>query len=336
MSFMEMSHRDAGGPVHQVMTQAVDDVKELLQIPDNYHVLFMQGGAHGQFSAIPLNLLGDKTSADYLDTGFWSTRAIGEGSKHAKINVVAKSSDHGYTRIPSVDEWQFSNDAAYVHICANETIHGLEFHEDPTIPDGVPLVGDFTSTLLSRPVDIAKYGLIYASGGKNLGPAGMTMVIIRDDLVKDPKHHTPSVLSYKEHRDSLPIPSIYNTPSTFVLYVMGKCFKAYLNRGGLKAIQERAIKNANGIYRIVDSSKGFYQNNVEKVNRSRMNIPFRINNSPQLETLFTEEAEERGLLQLFGHPLHGGMRVTLYNGITNEAVEAVSDYMIQFKNKYDK
>ncbi len=342
MSIMEMSHRDAGGPVQNAIQGATDKLRQLLNVPSNYHIIFMQGGAHGQFAAIALNLLGDRTTADYVSTGFWSERAIAEASKYCEVRLAhdGKQLD-GYTRIPPVSEWDISPDSAYVHICANETIHGLEFHEDPVLPPGSPpLVGDFTSTLLSRPIDISKYGCIYASGGKNLGPAGVTVVIIRDDLVGKESSSCPSVLSYAKMVNSKPIPSIYNTPPTFLIYMVNLVLADNMASGGLRALQNRCISRANSIYRIMDESAGFYTPKCHDMeHRSRMNIPFRIGSAygdAALEDEFCSSAERAGLLQLFCHPLFPGCRITLYNGIPDSAIDALVAFMTKFAAQHKK
>lgn len=339
MSIMEMSHRDAGGPVQNIIQGASDKIRLMLDVPDNYHVIFMQGGAHGQFASIALNLLGNKKSADYVSTGFWSERAIGEASKYCDARLAYDGKQEAYSRIPPVSEWDISPDSAYVHICANETIHGLEFHEDPVLPAGSPpLVGDFTSTLLSRPIDVSKYGCIYASGGKNLGPAGVTVIIIRNDLVGMESPLCPSVLSYSKMVNSKPIASIYNTPPTFLIYMVNLVLTHNMSHGGIRALQKRAINRADALYKLMADSEGFY---VPKCNdlphRSRMNIPFRIGSAAgdtALEDQFTTSAEKAGLLQLFCHPLFPGNRITLYNGIPDTAVTALIDFMVKFARDY--
>lgn len=334
-----MSHRDAGGPVQNCMSSAADRLRSLLDVPSNYHILFMQGGAHGQFAALPMNLLGHKTQADYVSTGYWSQRAIGEASKYCNVRLAYDGKDEGFTTIPPVETWDISPESAYVHICANETIHGLEFLEDPKLPEGSPpLVGDFTSTLMSRAIDISKYGCIYASGGKNLGPAGVTVVIIREDLLGMESSICPSVLSYSKMASSKPIPSIYNTPPTFLIYMVDLVLLDNMNSGGIRFLEKRAIQRSGQIYSIVDESNGFYKAKCQDhVYRSRMNVPFRIGageGDKEMEALFCTEADKRGLLQLFCHPLFPGCRVTLYNGIPDSAVDALVDFMIEFANTY--
>lgn len=334
-----MSHRDVGGPVQNCISSATDRIRTLLDVPSDYHILFMQGGAHGQFAAIALNLLGDKTQADYVTTGYWGQRAATEASKYCTVRYAYDGQDEKFARIPPVSEWDISEDSAYVHICANETIHGLEFVEDPELPAGSPpLVGDFTSTLLSRKIDISKYGCIYASGGKNLGPAGVTVIIVRKDLVGKESPLCPSVLSYAKMAGSKPIPSIYNTPPTFLIYMVNLVLLDNMNSGGVEALEKRAIRRSGQIYDLMEESNGFYKPKCYDVpNRSRMNIPFRIGGGNiDLEETFSTEAAQRGLLQLFCHPLFPGCRITMYNGIPDSAVEALADFMIEFANKYAK
>ena len=338
MSIMEMSHRDPGGPVQNALARAAFDLRTLLAVPANYQVLFFQGGAHAQFAAVPLNLLGSRSAADYVHSGFWSQRAIDEASKYCDVSVAADCADTAFSRLPRVDEWKVRDDAAYVHVCANETIHGLEFNEDPDydVDNMPPLVCDMTSTLLSRPVDVSKYGVIYASGGKNLGPAGAVVVIVRDDLLQiGARKETPSVLDYSKMASSTPIPSIYNTPPTFITYMMGLVFEDLLQKGGVETAQARAKWASGLLYDIIDSSGGFYANHVEPAHRSRMNVPFRIRSGDeQLESKFTQEAAADGLLQVFGHPLFGGQRITLYNGVPDEAVDAVARFMVAFQKRH--
>lgn len=332
-----MSHRDAGGPVQNIISNAADRIRSMLQVPSNFHIIFMQGGAHGQFSAVPLNLLGDKTQVDIVNTGFWSIRAKNEAAKYCHARFAYDGSNDDYQFIPPVSQWDISSDSAYVHICANETIHGLEFLEDPEMPAGSPpLVGDFTSTLLSRRINFEKYGCIYASGGKNLGPAGVTVVIVRDDLVGKESPLCPSVLSYAQMVNSKPIPSIYNTPPTFLIYMVDLVLQDNIKDGGIEFLEKRAVRRSNILYDIVDNSDGFYALKCkDRDHRSRMNIPFRIcDGDAELEESFCKEAEKRGLLQLFCHPLFPGCRVTLYNGIPDSAVDVLAQYMHDFRAKH--
>eukprot|EP00178_Gracilaria_changii_P000018 TRINITY_DN0_c1_g5_i1.p1 TRINITY_DN0_c1_g5~~TRINITY_DN0_c1_g5_i1.p1 ORF type:complete len:339 (-),score=78.62 TRINITY_DN0_c1_g5_i1:728-1744(-) len=332
-----MSHRDAGGPVQNAISSATDKLRVMLDVPSNYHILFLQGGAHGQFAAVALNLLGDKSSADYVNTGYWSQRAMSEASKYCTVRMAYDGAKDSYQRIAPVSEWDISADSAYVHICANETIHGLEFVEDPTLPPDAPvLVGDFTSTLLSRRINVSKYGCIYASGGKNLGPAGVVVVIVRHDLLNRQLRTCPSVLSYSVMANSKPIASIYNTPPTFLIYMVDLVLRDNLNNGGLLALEQRAIERSRRIYDVIEESNGFYTLKCgDEQHRSRMNVPFRVGRgSVELEELFCAEGAQRGLLQLFCHPLFPGCRITLYNGIPDRAVDALVEHMMDFESKY--
>lgn len=341
-SIIEMSHRDVDGPVQQVMIDAVAATRELLDVPDTHTVLHMHGGAHAQFAAIPMNLQGNHTFAQYITTGFWSERARVEGSRQMearKVSGVQLGGSDKLMGLKPVSEWGIDNDAAYVHICASETIDGLEFFQDPVLPVGAPpLVADFTSTLFSRPLNVSAYGVIYASSGKNLGPSGVTLVIVRNDLLHRVSPHTPSFLSYATQADTEPIPSLYNTPATFPLYAHSLMLKHYIANGGILANQARAIRRADSIFAIVDSSDGFYFNAVQPSQRSRMNVPITIGGFiglPQqrrdLEQEFVQQAEAQGLQQLFGHKVRGGLRVTLYLGVSDSSVEAVIAFLQRFE-----
>jgi phosphoserine aminotransferase len=334
-SILEMSHRDAGGPVQGVLTHAEARLRELLAIPSSYRVLFLHGGAHGQFAAVPMNLAGaEGATASYLVTGFWSERAREEASRHVRTEVAADSTALGGLAIPEPSVWRAPRSRAYLHLCANETIHGLELLEDP-VWDGPPLVADFTSTLLSRPVDIARYGVIHASSGKNLGPAGVTVVIVRDDLLARRAHErTPAILDWSKAAGSTPIGSLHSTPPVFAIYFLGLVLDDLVARGGLSAMATRAKARAEHIYAILDGSAGLYTNRVEPRFRSRMNVPFRVaGGDPEAERRFTREGEERGLFQLFGHPRFGGQRITLYNGVRDESVDALATFLEDFARR---
>lgn len=331
IGFMELSHRDENGPVHNMMTGLVRNMRELLEIPQNYHVLFFQGGAHAQFSAIPLNLCEEGDTVDYVKTGAWSVRAIEEAQKYVNVNICHDSKHDNDRFIRDPKEWNLSPDSKYVHITINETMSGLEFIQDPDLGDRV-LVADATSTLLSRPMDIEKYGMIYASSGKNLGPAGICMVIVRDDLLGRAQQACPSVINWEKMATSVPIPNIYNTPPTFLLYMCKLFTDHYIEAyGSLHVIEERAIQRADKVYKAMENSNGFYQNFVDPTFRSRMNAVFRIGDGNlELEKEFTKQAEKAGIYQLFGHPLVGGLRITLYNGVAEESVDAVIKFMKKF------
>jgi len=338
MGIMEMSHRDVDGPVQQQMENARTLLIDLLKIPSNFRVLFFQGGAHGQFAAVPMNLLEERKQASYVITGYWSQRAADEGKKYADVHIAASSEEQKFRCLPD-EPWNVPEDSAYVHFCANETIHGCEYLTEPSgVPDSVPLIGDFTSTLLSREIEWSKYGAIYASGGKNLGPAGVCAAIVREDLLdRQTLSACPSVLDWEKMNSSTPIPNIYNTPPTFLVYMMALNLEFIKENGGVEALQRRARARAHKLYDIIDSSNDFYWNGNTKSQRSLMNVCMRIGGekgNPELEKLFTKESAEAGMLQLFGHPLFGGLRVTLYNGIPDEAVDKCAEFMMNFMQKH--
>lgn len=326
MSVMEMSHR--GKEFMQIASEAEADLRELMAIPANYKVLFLQGGAHAQFSMIPMNLLRGKTSADYLDSGLWSVKAIDEAARYCRVNVVASSKDKNYTYAPAQAEWQLDPDAAYVHYTSNETIGGVEIFWTPQTGE-VPLVVDMSSHILSRPIDVSKFGLIYAGAQKNIGPAGLTIVIVRDDLIGQTLPGTPTMFDYKTHADH---DSMYNTPPTYGIYIAGLVFKWLKANGGLAAMEKTNVIKANMLYDYLDST-GFYHAPVAKDNRSRMNIPFRIADA-SLDAAFLEQAGKRGLLQLKGHKLVGGMRASIYNAMPVEGVKTLIDFMKDFERAH--
>ncbi|MBI1173988.1 MAG: 3-phosphoserine/phosphohydroxythreonine transaminase [Sideroxydans sp.] len=327
MSVMEMSHR--GKEFISIAETAESDLRELLAVPANYKALFLQGGAHLQFSMIPLNLLRGKQTADYVNTGEWSKKAIGEANKFCSANVVASSADKGFSYVPAFDTWQCNKDAAYLHYTSNETIGGVEFNWVPDTGD-VPLVGDMSSHILSRPVEVAKYGLIYAGAQKNIGPAGLTIVMVRDDLIGQAAPGTPTMLDYKTHADS---DSMYNTPPTFAIYMAGLVFQWLKQRGGVAAMEQTNIAKAGLLYGAIDASSGFYNCPVAVSDRSRMNVPFTLQDS-SLDGEFLKQAEEHGLLQLKGHRSVGGMRASIYNAMPLEGVQALVDFMQQFARRH--
>jgi len=325
MSVMEMSHR--GKEFMSIATQAEADLRELLAIPDNYRVMFLQGGASSQFAAVPLNLLRGKSGADYINTGMWSKKAIAEGKRYCTVNVVASSEDSKFTTIPAQTEWQLKADAAYVHYTPNETIGGVEFHWVPDAGD-VPLVADMSSTLLSRPVDVSKFGVIYAGAQKNIGPAGLTVVIVRDDLMGEAHSATPSMLDYKTQAEA---GSMYNTPPTYAWYLAGLVFQYLKRNGGLQAMAEINKRKADKLYAAIDGS-GFYRNPVDKDCRSWMNIPFTLANA-ELDKTFLAEAGKSGLKTLSGHRSVGGMRASIYNAMPEAGVDALVDFMKDFAQR---
>jgi len=321
-----------------IMEQTRTSLIELLKIPDNFKVLLFQGGAHGQFAAVPMNLLEHRTQASYVITGYWSQRAADEGKKYADVNIAATSEGQKFRCLPD-EPWDIPEDSAYVHFCANETIHGCEYLTEPSgIPKDVPLVGDFTSTLLSRKIDWSKYGAVYASGGKNLGPAGVCATIVREDLLeREASKNCPSVLDWSKMNASTPIPNIYNTPPTFLVYMTAINLQYIKEKGGVEGLEQRSRARAQKLYDIIDGSNDFYWNGNTKSQRSLMNVCMRIGGEKgnvELEKLFTKESQEAGMLQLFGHPLFGGLRVTLYNGIPDEAVDKCAEFMEDFMHKH--
>ena len=326
MSVMEMSHR--GKEFVAIAADAERDLRSLLAIPDGYKVLFLQGGATMQFAGVPMNLLGRKKAADYVNTGEWSKKAIAEAKKFCAVNVCASAQDRNFTYVPPRGTWKLSADAAYVHVCTNETIGGVEFQWTPDT-GGVPLVADMSSHILSRPVDVAKFGLIYAGAQKNIGPAGLVVVIVRDDLLGQALPETPNVLNYKLQSDA---DSMLNTPPTFSVYLAGLTFQWLLERGGLAGIEKVNIRKAALLYGYIDS-QDFYSNPVDKADRSRMNVPFRLRDD-SLDQQFLAAAEARGLSQLKGHRSVGGMRASIYNAMPIEGVEELVAFMEEFRAKH--
>lgn len=325
MSVMEMSHR--GKEFVSIAKKSELDLREIMAIPDNYKVLFLQGGASSQFAMVPMNLLKGKDSADYINTGYWSKRAISEAKRYCKANIAATGELRNFTTIPPRSEWKLNPDAAYVHYTPNETIGGVEFQEIPDVGN-IPLVADMSSTILSRPIDVSKFGLIYAGAQKNIGPAGLTIVLIREDLIGVPIPNTPTMFSYKTHVEA---ESMYNTPATYCWYIAGLVFEWIKEKGGLKAMAEINKRKAQKLYNFIDNS-GFYNNPVDPACRSWMNIPFTLKN-PGLDKNFFEEAEKRGLVALKGHRSMGGMRASIYNAMPEEAVDVLIAFMSEFEKK---
>jgi len=326
MSVMEMSHR--GKEFMGIAAAAEKDLRELMGIPANYKVLFVQGGASQQFAMIPMNLLRGKTSADYLNTGEWSKKAISEAKKYCKVNVVADSGDKNFSYAPDFSTWKCDPNAAYLHFTPNETIGGVEFDWLPAAGN-VPLVADMSSTILSRPVDVSKFGLIYAGAQKNIGPAGLTIVIVREDLIGQTVAGTPTMLDYKTHADN---DSMYNTPPTYGIYIAGLVFQMLKRNGGIAAMEKANIAKAKLLYDAIDASKGFYNCPVAAANRSRMNVPFTLKDAA-LDGDFVKQADARGLLQLKGHRSVGGMRASIYNAMPLAGVQALVTFMAEFAQK---
>ena len=322
MSVMEMSHRDK--PFMSIAQAAEKDLRELMGIPANYKVLFLQGGATAQFTYIPMNLLRGKTGADYILTGDWGKKAAKEAGKYCKVNVAASSEADKFTNVPSRDSWKLDPNAAYVHYTPNETIHGVEFHAVPET-NGVPLVGDFSSTILSRPLDVSKFGLIYAGAQKNIGPSGVTIVIVREDLIGQALPNTPGIFDYKQMAEN---ESMLNTPPCFAWYVSGLVFKYLREQGGLTAVAERNERKAKLLYDYIDSEP-FYANPVAKADRSWMNLPFTLKNA-ELDADFLKGSVAAGMSGLKGHRAVGGMRASMYNAMSEAGVQALISYMKEF------
>jgi phosphoserine aminotransferase len=329
MSIMEVSHR--GKEFGQIAEQSQTDLRELLDIPSNYKILFLQGGATSQFSMVPFNLLRGNNKADYVNTGFWSERAIVEANKYCQVNVVASGEDGKFTTIPDEHSWQVSKDSAYLHYTANETIHGVEFHYTPKSLNTreIPLVTDMSSNMLSRPFDVSKFGLIYAGAQKNIGPAGLTIVIVRDDLVGKVDSKAPTLFDYQNLTKN---DSMANTPPTYSWYMAGLVLKWLKKSGGLTAIAATNKKKAELLYSTIDQSD-FYSNNVAPECRSLMNVPFILKDSA-LDKAFLDEAKKANLLGLAGHRAVGGMRASLYNAVTFEAVQALTTFMVDFSKRH--
>ncbi len=325
MSVMEMSHR--GKDFMGIAAQVEADLRGLLGVPANYKVLFLQGGASSQFAMVPMNLLRGKKTVDIVNTGIWSQKAIEEAERYCTVNVAASSEDAKFSYAPTQDKWRLSQDAAYVHYTPNETIGGVEFHWVPET-GGVPLVADMSSNILSGPLDVSRFGLIYAGAQKNIGPAGLCIVIVREDLIGQPLPGTPTMFDYKIHADH---DSMYNTPPTYSLYIAGLVFKWLKRLGGLEEMDRRNNAKAALLYDYLDSS-GFYHCPVAKDSRSRMNVPFTLKNAA-LDEAFLKQSQARGLAQLKGHRLLGGMRASIYNAMPLEGVQALVDFMREFEQK---
>ena len=323
MGVMEMSHR--GKEFMGIAAEAEADLRSLLAIPANYKVLFLQGGATLQFAQIPMNLLAGKGKADYVVTGEWSKKAVKEAKNYCDVAVAATSEDKNFTYAPK--KWNVRKDAAYVHYCSNETIGGVEYHSIPHAD--IPLVADTSSHFLSRPLDVSKFGLIYAGAQKNAGPAGLTFVIVRDDLIGKAAKGTPTVMDYKAQADA---DSMLNTPASYSMYVAGLVFKWLQQQGGLAAIEQKNIQKAKLLYDVLDASK-FFHNPVAKEDRSRMNVPFTLKDAA-LDAEFLKGAEKKGMVQLKGHRSVGGMRASIYNAMPVDGVRELVSYMKEFEQKH--
>ncbi|WP_460317696.1 3-phosphoserine/phosphohydroxythreonine transaminase [Pseudomonas ogarae] len=325
-SIMEISHRSE--EFISMARQAEKDLRDLLDIPENYKVLFLQGGGTQQFSQIPLNLLPTGGVCDYVDTGHWSQKAIAAASRYGKVNIAASALKTDFKSIPKLSDWILSPHSSYLHYTANETIDGLEFHWIPDLDD-TPVVADFSANILSGPLDISRFGLIYAGAQKNIGPSGLSIVIVREDLIGRSHGLCPDMWDYAMQSKS---DSMYNTPPTFAWYIAGLVFKWLKSLGGLEAIGTINERKKNSIYLQIDSSD-FYINEVTHSDRSHMNIPFYLADT-KLESKFLEGASERGLIGLKGHRAKGGLRASLYNAVSEESVQRLASYMAEFEIAY--
>nr|WP_249330052.1 3-phosphoserine/phosphohydroxythreonine transaminase [Stutzerimonas balearica] len=326
LSVMEMSHRSDAYVA--IASKAEQDLRDLLTIPDNYKVLFLQGGASQQFAEIPLNLLPESGVADYIDTGIWSRKAIEEARRFGQVNVAASAKPYDYFSIPGQNEWQLSERAAYLHYASNETIGGVQFDWVPEVGE-TPLVVDMSSDILSRSIDVSRYGLIYAGAQKNIGPSGLVVVIVREDLLGRARSSCPTMLDYKVAADN---GSMYNTPATFSWYLAGLVFEWLKEQGGVEAMEARNRAKKDLLYSFIDSSE-FYANPIAPNARSWMNVPFRLADE-RLDKAFLAGADARGLLNLKGHRSVGGMRASIYNAVGLDAVEALVAYMGEFEKEH--
>ncbi|SFS14770.1 phosphoserine aminotransferase apoenzyme [Dyella sp. OK004] len=326
-SVMELSHR--GKLFIGLAQQAEADLRELLSIPDDYAVLFLQGGATQHFAQIPMNLAGEGDSADYIVNGHWGEKAASEAAPYVRVNIAGSSKADQYLRLPSRESWQLDPRAAYVHYTPNETIHGVEYHEIPDVGD-VPLVADFSSNILSEPLDISRFGLIYAGAQKNIGPSGLVVMIVRRDLLQRVSRPMAKIFRYAEQAAN---DSMLNTPNTWGWYLAGLTFQWLKAQGGLTAVGKRNHAKAELLYQAIDGSGGYYRNPVETSARSRMNVPFTLHDSA-LDAAFLKESETAGLLALKGHKALGGMRASLYNAVPLEAVQGLVSFMKDFAARH--
>ncbi len=323
MNVMEMSHR---GKVFDAIAKKTEkDLRDLMDIPDDYSVLFLQGGASTQFYMIPLNLMTKHKKADFICTGIWAKKAIAEAKKFADANVVASSDDKAYTYIPKVEKSEFNKDVDYVHIVPNNTIFGTKFN---SLPDtgGIPIVADMSSCILSEKIDVSDYAVIFAGAQKNIGPAGLTIVIVKNEFIDNAPQDIPTMMAYKTHRDS---DSMFNTPPTYSIYMAGKVFEWLKENGGIDAINKKNVEKANLLYDYIDGSK-MYHGIANKADRSLMNVTFATSDT-DLDTKFVKEAEQANLMFLKGHRLSGGMRASIYNAMPIEGVIALIDFMKEFE-----
>lgn len=332
MSVMEMSHR--GAEFMSIMDAAQRDLRDLLAIPENYKILFLQGGGLGENAIVPMNLMGRRPDApvDFIHTGSWSGKSIKEAQKYATVNVAASAASNGFTAVPARDSWQLSKDAAYVHLCTNETIDGVEYHFVPDVAEqtgGAPIVADMSSHILSRVIDVSAYGVIFGGAQKNIGPAGLTLVIVREDLLGHALPVCPSAFDWKIVADN---GSMYNTPPTYAIYIAGLVFQWLKRQGGVAAMEAQNIAKATLLYDYLDSTD-FYENRVAKECRSRMNVPFFLKDE-SLNAEFLASAKAQGLLQLKGHKSVGGMRASIYNAMPLAGVQALVRFMREFASAH--
>jgi len=326
MSVMEMSHR--GKEFISIADKAESSLRTLLAIPPEYKVLFLQGGAIGENAIVPMNLLQGRTTADFVNTGEWSKKSIKEARKYCTVHIAASSEDKDFTYVPDQSAWKLSPDPAYVHVCTNETIAGLEYQWTPDTGN-IPLVADMSSNILSRPVDVAKYGVIYGGAQKNMGPAGLTLVIVRADLLDRALPITPSAFHWKEQSAA---DSMFNTPPTYAVYIAGLVFEWLLAQGGLAVIEQKNIEKSTLLYDYLDHSS-FYRSSVRREDRSRMNVTFRLADEAQDEA-FLKGAVQRGMVQLKGHRAVGGIRASIYNAMPLEGVRRLVEYMREFEARH--
>jgi len=326
MSVMEMSHR--GKEFISIYDKAQADLRGLLKIPANYKILFLQGGAIAENAIVPMNLLLGRSTADYVNTGEWSKKSIKEAKKYCTVNVAASSEDQNFTYVPARETWELTREAAFVHVCTNETIGGVEYQWTPDTGD-VPLVADMSSHIMSRVIDVSGYGVIYGGAQKNMGPAGLTLVIVREDLLDRALPMTPTAFHWKEQAAA---DSMVNTPATYAIYVAGLVFEWLKGQGGVEAIERRNIAKARLLYDYLDGTS-FYANPVRREDRSRMNVPFKLSDE-SLDEAFLKGAKERGMVQLKGHRSVGGMRASIYNAMPIEGVRTLVEYMQDFEQRH--
>ncbi len=327
MSILEISHRSKA--FDQILENCISNLRQLMNIPSNYHVLFLQGGASMQFSMVPINFLRGKSKAGYLLSGTWAKKAMQEAQREGDCEVLWSGKDQGYVRMPADSEWTAAEDLAYVHFTSNETIQGIAFQNDP-VNKGVPLICDASSDILSRPLDISQYAMIYAGAQKNIGPAGVTLVILRDDLLQTRAKDLHTMMDYGTYVESN---SLYNTPPVFAIYMIELVTRQLLKQGGLEAAYMRNQAKAKVLYQAIDNSQGFYKGHANVDSRSLMNVTFRLPNE-ELEASFVKQAQARGLDGLKGHRSVGGIRASIYNAFPIEGVQSLVDLMQEFQQKH--